>query len=479
MQKKSIKKNLELLLLIAVMATIASILYAAYAKMPRRQVGSFEYVRKAENLLDKGSFKESLRYLEKAYAASPENSTIILELANTYSEYAACLAESGDYDRAIRCLIRARSIKADSKTAQDLAIMYSKKAISEMRGNDPGGAMTDFENARGAAASSAIASKNLSVSLFNDAVADFKSGKDGLAVIFLKESSLAYKDSAALELLGDIYYRKADFEKARFYFGKALAFDTQRKETRVRLQKVTKELALARREESKQFPHFELRYDKELPVDADFMKKLLERCYSDVGGDLKYFPDSKTVVFFYSADDFKNIFKLSPSIRAFYDGNIRIPLPGKTLSREELSNYIYHEYTHAAVSAKTNNNCPAWLSEGLAMWEEYKNKDADMADVFSRHINDAQISLGSLYTAFNVTAENEKELSAHYLLAYSVVRYIVDNWGIEDLRNLLVRMGNGQHILNAIDDEFLLSEKEFEKRWKNYVIKKYLANSAI
>ena len=161
-------------------------------------------------------------------------------------------------------------------------------------------------------------------------------------------------------------------------------------------------------------------------------------------------------------------------VRAFYDGNIRIPLPEAMLSGEELSTYIYHEYTHAVVSAKTDNNCPVWLSEGLAVWEEYRDRDAAMVELFNKSIYKTSLSLGEMDKAFKVKDNSEENLRSYYLLAYSVVKYIVDNWGIESMRNILVRIKGGQHIINAIDDEFLLSEKEFEKRWQRYVLEKYL-----
>ncbi len=465
-------------MLMTVMAMIASVLYSSYREMPRKETGSFEYVRKGEDLLDAGKFRESIKYFEKAHASSPANNTIAWAAANAYTRYGNYLAESKDYDKAIDCLARACDIKPSSSTMQNLAIMYSRKAVSEAHDNNLVNARADFENARGAAADSAMASKGLSVSLFNDAVTEHKAGKDDLAVMLLKESSLAYRSSPALEFLGDIYYKKTEFEKARFYYGKALALEPQNALERGKLQKVTKELRLAKREESKSYAHFELRYDKGLAVDAGSIEDLLERCYFDVGGDLKYFPNSKTIVFFYSQDDFKNIFKLSSATRSFYDGNIHIPLPDRTLNAGRFSDYIYHEYTHAVVSAMTNNNCPAWLNEGLAMREEYKDRDTFIAGIFSRMIGKTRLSLALLYTAFDSKDESEEDLAACYLLSYSVVKYVIDNWGMGGLRNLLARIRDGQHVVNAIEDELLLSEKEFERRWKIYVIKKYLKKAA-
>ncbi len=42
------------------------------------------------------------------------------------------------------------------------------------------------------------------------------------------------------------------------------------------------------------------------------------------------------------------------------------------------------------------------------------------------------------------------------------------------LCNVLNEIAKGRHAINAMDDEYLLSEKEFNKRWSEFVRKKYL-----
>ncbi|MCM8761190.1 MAG: hypothetical protein NC933_03555 [Candidatus Omnitrophica bacterium] len=60
------------------------------------------------------------------------------------------------------------------------------------------------------------------------------------------------------------------------------------------------------------------------------------------------------------------------------------------------------------------------------------------------------------------------------VLAYTLVEYIVDEWGLPGLRDILSKIAGGQHAVNAIDDAFLMSEKEFERRWGAFVENKYL-----
>jgi len=464
-------KKYTWLLLAAEAAIIAAIFGAQYYRN-RPQAGSFEYVRKGMDLLHKGRVRDSLRYFEKAYLASPESEDIRLSLIYACSRYASDLADKKDYNKAILYLTRACDVEMTSDTAQNLAVMYSKRAEEKLAaGREAAGVRKDFEAGRDLVAGSGRAARGFGISLYNDAVAMFKKGKDDAAILLLKESALAYPHHLTFEALGDVYYKKTDFEKARFFYAKAEALDPQDSRLREKTKKAARELELAGLGRSIASPHFELRYRKGMALDEDSTKRTLEKCYFDVGSDLKYFPSSKTIVFLYTYGDFRKVFKMPLMVRAFYDGNIHIPLPDPALGGEDFSRYLRHEYTHAVVSAMTGSNCPVWLSEGLAVWEEYKDNEEIVSGFFRGPFPETGLSLNALEKAFTLDGRNEDELRAYYLLSYSVVKYMIDNWGIGGIRNILGRVKEGRHIVNAIEDEFLLSEKEFEQRWHSYLLR--------
>ena len=445
----------------------------------KKNLGSFEYIRTGENLLDKGKYSHAARYFERAYEASPENKDIRYYLVWAYSKYGFVLAEEEKYDEAIEYLTKAYDCLQNAGTMQNLAIIYSKRALVEARKGRWAEAMQNLATARSAASDSDNASKNLGISLFNDGVNEYKSGNDRLAILYVSEASLAYEDSRFLEFLGDIYYKKRELDRALFYWDKAKALKAAEDPALVeKLEKLNKEIELSGREESLRFPHFELKFHKDLPIDADLVSQTLGKAYFDVGNDLGYFPPDKTVVFLYSQDNFKDIFKLPSIVRAFYDGNIRLPLPQNSIEKLELGPYIYHEYTHAVVSAKTNNNCPVWLSEGIAVWEEFRDKRPAVETLISKLKDGSNLSIQILDSAFKKESGEMSDMQMYYLLAYTAVEYIIDNWGMGGLRAVLSRMATGQHVVNAIDDEFLISEKEFDKRWKSCVENKYLKKGA-
>lgn len=445
-----------------------------YTFNPKR-VGSFEYIRMGEKFLDKNLYTNAIDCYEKAHESSPQNPTIISDIIFVYSKYASVLADSGKYDEAIEYLIRAYNVKQDSATMQNLAIMYTRKALMLVQKGESQKAPALIRDARRIAGGSYIAAKNLGIALFNDAVTEFKKGREDTALMCLKESSLTYQYGKTFALIGDIYYKVGNLKRARFYWHRAKILGSDDVSVSHKLKRMSHEMRLANFQQDMELPHFDVKYEGGLSIDAALASETLEKAYSEIGKDLGYFPKTKTGVFLYSKDDFSNIFKMSSAVRAFYDGNIRMPVPGGRLGEKEFLRHIYHEYTHALLSAKTMNNCPVWLSEGIAMWEELdkSGKSINSLLVMAHGIDD--ITLDSLDKEFESNEITSKR-TAYYIFSYTLAAYIIDSWGIKGLQGILKRLSLGQHVVNAIDDEFLLPEKEFESRWKTYVKNKYFKN---
>ena len=437
-------------------------------KINKQTTGSFEYVRRGEKFLDKGLYDKAISCYEKAYESSPESSSIRSDIIFVYSKYASILADFAKYDEAIEYLTKAYDVKQNSSTTQNLAIMYTRKALSLAQNGEMQKAAELFREARRVANGSRSAARNLGVSLSNDGVAEFRQAREEIALLCLKEASLVYQHVSTFAYLGDIYYKKGELRRALFYWHKAKLLDPLDRSLSQKIKRVIKEIRLTNSQTEVELPHFEVKYKEGLPIDADLASSILEKAYFDVGKDLAYFPKTKTGVFFYSRSDFKNIFKMPAMIRAFYDGNIRIPVPDERLGHSEFSRHIYHEYTHALLSAKTMNNCPVWFSEGIAMWEELSRNGYNLKDLPIDAETVEGITLESLDKEFDKN-EISPNRADYYLLSYTVAAYIIDSWGMAGMRDILKKLSSGQHVVNAIDDEFLLSEKEFERRWKAYI----------
>ena len=463
-------KHIVLLSLIVLLSVIAVL--ANLPSFSHRSTGSFEYVRRGEELLDKGKYVQAINYFEKANESSPDNETIKSDLVYAYTMYSGALAKENKYNEAILYMSKAYNVSPSSSTTQNLALAYSERALYEAKKGDLPSAMNSYTKARQYASESPTASRNLGVILYNDGIGEFKSGREEIAILCFKESSFIYKEARTFELLGDMYYKRAELRRTRFYWHMALLLNPDNAALKEKIKKAVKEITLSVKEREAEIPHFEIRYTKDLPIDKELAARVLEMAWADIGKELGYFPDARTKIFFYSKEDFKNTFNMPYFVKAFYDGSIKMPAPQSYLDREKFAEYIYHEYTHAIVSAKTNNNCPAWLSEGIAVWEECKRGHGDMEKTAAGIRKLPDISFKFLDKSFE-TDEVTENKALCYILSYTLVDFILNDWGMRGLQGILKRLATKQHIVNAIDDEFLISEGEFEKRWRAYAMEKY------
>jgi tetratricopeptide (TPR) repeat protein len=463
-------KSVSVPFMILVALTAAALAAAHF--LPQQLTGSFEYIRKGDELVGKGKYQKALTFYEKAYEESPDSDAIRSALVWAYSTYSQELIQQKKYDAAIECMQKAYDVSPNSSTAQNLAMSLSAKALAAAKKGSIAEAKELYTKARFYAARSGIVSRNLGVMLYNDGVEEFRSGREDIAVLCLKESSLSYKDARIYELLGDLYYKAADLKSARISWHMAASLDTKSADLKEKMRKVIKEMSLSARERTEDITHFEITYIKDLPVDKYLTERTLEMAYADIGKDLGYFPDVKTKVFIYSREDFKNTFGMPYFVKAFYDGSIKMPAPSTRLDRDKFADYIYHEYTHALVGARTNNNCPAWFSEGIAVWEESKRSRADVGGLLKNIRTLSDLSFKFLEDSFK-TDEISADKALSYVISYTLVEFIIDRWSIKGLQGVLKRLSTKQHVVNAIDDEFLISEKQFEKEWRDYASKRF------
>ena len=125
---------------------------------------------------------------------------------------------------------------------------------------------------------------------------------------------------------------------------------------------------------------------------------------------------------------------------------------------------MIHEATHLLVHQAAPSplaRVPAWLNEGLAMQFE------DRSIVRSATIRSAARAgrLLSLKGMGSVPGR-ERDISLFYAQAWSVVDYMVDNYGPERIPALLAELNSGQRIDEALVTVYGLSVEELDEEWR-------------
>jgi tetratricopeptide (TPR) repeat protein len=385
--------------------------------------------QKGVEALDRGDYQEAIDCFKQALGAFSRNLTIKKNLAVAYNNYALSLAQEGDYDKAIEQLQLAIELETGEKIYnENISRLLSEKAYQLY--------------------------KQKRISKSQEAVNE--------AIRYDPENV------NALLLAGEISYFNQDLKQAEDYWRRTLILNPDLEVARQRLDKLKKELPIENELKGLEGYDFEVRLDQDYrQFDAYRIRQNLREIYREIGYDFNYRPDYKIVVLIYSEEDFRRIktHKANPWIAGVYDGKIRIPIrPGLT-DQTQLLRTLRHEYTHLLVYDLAGENCPIWLNEGLAKYEETKGQSASLA--YLEDVLKGKRKLIPLHalseTLRNSTDKNEIALA--YEQAHSIVAYLIERYGFYRIRRLLNRLKEGEDFSTALQREFYLNLERLQSQW--------------
>lgn len=124
-----------------------------------------------------------------------------------------------------------------------------------------------------------------------------------------------------------------------------------------------------------------------------------------------------------------------------------------------------HEITHLFVHWAAGANVPAWLNEGLAVWSQSDPGD-DYIRLLNRGITFNELLL--LRGLDNFPGRSEENLLA-YGQSYSVVKYLIDTYGPQKLRQLFEAIRAGEGAANGLRRIYSLSLDGLDAEWRKHV----------
>lgn len=114
---------------------------------------------------------------------------------------------------------------------------------------------------------------------------------------------------------------------------------------------------------------------------------------------------------------------------------------------------LWHEFCHVVTLTKTKNRMPRWLSEGISVYEERQANPTwgERMDLAYREmvLHGELTPLGELSGAFLAPKDGE-HLEFAYFESSLVVEYVVQQYGLETLKQILSDLGDGRDVYQAI-----------------------------
>jgi tetratricopeptide (TPR) repeat protein len=213
--------------------------------------------------------------------------------------------------------------------------------------------------------------------------------------------------------------------------------------------------------------HFTVKYDGDADEDTwTVALEILEEAYREIGQQLGHFPSKPIVVVLNAKGTFQTVTGSPAWADGLFDpalGRIQVPTQGALTDHAWLKRVLRHEFVHALIHDLQGLNTtalPTWLNEGLAMqlskdhWSDLEQLKQGTVPVIPLSALEGSWGELSIETA-----------SAAYLEANSAARYLIDRYGMHEIRQLLARLKQKQTLPAAMQTQLSLSYDQFQSRW--------------
>ena len=132
---------------------------------------------------------------------------------------------------------------------------------------------------------------------------------------------------------------------------------------------------------------------------------------------------------------------------------------------------LWHEFCHVVTLNDTKNRMPRWLSEGISVYEE-RQADAGWGERMNLAYRDTILNgeltpLGELSGAF-LQPKNGEALQFAYYESSQVVEFLVEKFGLDTVKQILLDLRDGQEINHAIAAR-TVPLPDLEKQFKAYL----------
>ena len=284
--------------------------------------------------------------------------------------------------------------------------------------------------------------------------------------------------------LADLLYRDDDLAGAAQHLERATRLARGNRQLASYLQLATAKVKAAQRTEqtflARESSHFVVKFDgEEDHAIWHEVLTILEDAYRDIGQKLGHFPSQPIPVVLVTRQQFHSAMGTPAWADALFDpvlGRIKIPTQGALTDPEWLARVLRHEYVHALIHERMGlevTAVPRWLNEGLAM--QLAGDQWPDIDQVALSRNVTLVPLPLLERGWGHLSADAATLA--YLQANSATHYLIDRYGMHNVREILDLLKARHNIGDAIQAKLMISYDVFQQRWTDNLNAKLSARS--
>jgi tetratricopeptide (TPR) repeat protein len=302
---------------------------------------------------------------------------------------------------------------------------------------------------------------------FNLAMIYFQLKDDWNAEILFNELlKLEPKNTTALNMLGEIAWRKEKLDEALDFWQKSLQIKKDPVLT-AKLNRLKRERRASSTYDNSESLHFIMRYDggKADPYLVDQISDFLEETYQNLSLKFDAYPTNAFVIVLYPQERFQAITDAPAWSGGINDGKIKLPIKGVKSLNDEIKDALVHELTHSFVNFKSSGNCPVWLQEGLAQHMEGKQASDE-----ANHLLSALASAGRLPQIEQLNGSfmgaSTDVAQVLYVQSLAFTSFLLERQPFYYVNSLLDELGKGNPLEDAFLAAYLQPLDRLESEWR-------------
>jgi hypothetical protein len=290
-------------------------------------------------------------------------------------------------------------------------------------------------------------------------LASFLLGQTTSARLSLERAlSLAPSLTPASLLLGDILYKNSDIASAIQVYEAALPYARDNETLGARLDTLRREAALHDTFFATHGARFTVLFEG--PADEALAARaieVLDAAYWRVATALTVYPENVITVVLYTQEQFRDITRSPQWAGGSYDGRIRVPVRGTTVTQSpDLERVLVHELVHALVQGIAPHGVPVWLHEGLAVMFE-----RDGASWSETELTRSAVRLPLTRLAGSFASLSTAEARVAYAQSADIVRDMFDRGSPGAVGALLQDIARGEPFAAAFERHFFTAYDDF------------------
>jgi tetratricopeptide (TPR) repeat protein len=249
----------------------------------------------------------------------------------------------------------------------------------------------------------------------------------------------------ASRLLGQIAYEEGEVALAIRTYEKALKYAPDDAALASDLEEWRRDADVHHTFEERRYDRFRVMFEGRAEDSlAAQATAVLNTAFWRIAGTLGEYPPGTIVAVLYTEKQFRDITRAPEWSGGQYDGRIRVPVAGASLTPELFERVLTHELTHAVIAGIVPGHVPTWLNEGLA--QHFDGTDPQAARRRMKALG-RSIPLKSLDRGFGRLSAIDAQVA--YDESVLAVEVMFDRPGFGWTR-LLHRLADGQSFADAI-----------------------------